>query len=171
MQCFYWLHNFNCLHTHLIAEHSKKPSFSFSFFAVCALTSVYLPMAFLPCVYDSDVQRAWSPAVTGNPEKHLARGSLRYHWVKQLLCSHYDSHQEGRTLQGEEFNVEVTHVFMMPSTIIAWFSTVWGISNFLRQFSGPKTSRANKERKKRGRKKDTNLFTLLSPVNLSRSHL
>lgn len=35
----------------------------------------------------------------------------------------------------------------------SWFSTVWGISNFLRQFSGPKTYRANRDRKKRGRKK------------------
>lgn len=98
-------------------------------------------------------KESWSPAVTSNPEKHLIRGGLRSHWVKWLLCSHYDSHQEERTLEGQEIHVEVTHVFMIPSTIIAWFSTVWGISNFLRQFSGPKTYRANRDRKKRGRKK------------------
>lgn len=98
-------------------------------------------------------KEAWSPAATGNPEKHLSGGKMRSHWVKQLLCSHCDSHQKGRALQGQALHVEVTHVFMMPSTIIAWFSTVWGISKCLRQFSGPKTSRANRDRKEKRRKK------------------
>lgn len=98
-------------------------------------------------------KEARSPAVTGNPEKHLIRGSLGSHWVKRLLCSHCDSHQEGRTLQGQELHMELTHVFMMSFTIKAWFSKTWGISNFLRQVSSPKTSRANRDRKKRQRNK------------------
>lgn len=130
----------------------KNTSLFSSFFVVCALTCFYLPMAFLPCVIVM-FKDAWSPAATGNPEKHLVRGSLRSHWVKWLLCSHYDSHQEGKTLQGQELHVELTHICMMLSTIKAWFSTAWGISNFPKQFSGPKTSRENRDRKKRGRKK------------------
>lgn len=110
-------------------------------------------------------KEAWSPAATGNPEKHLSGGKMRSHWVKQLLCSHYDSHQKGRTLQGRTLHVEVTHVFMMPSTIIVWFSTVWGISKCLRQFPGPKTSRANRDREKRRRKKTPTYLHL--PVMLT----
>lgn len=106
---------------------------------------------FCPVYMIAMFKEAPSPAATGNPEKYLLGGNMRSHWVKQLLCSHCDSHQKGRTLQGEALHVEVTHVFVMPSTI-AWFSTVWGISKCLRQFSDPKTSRVNRDWKKRRRK-------------------
>lgn len=74
MQHLYWLHIFNHLHAHLIAENSWKSLFFFSsFFVVCGLACIYLQMAFLPCVYDSNVQRGLKSCCDRQPRKTALR--------------------------------------------------------------------------------------------------